>query len=324
MSAGSTFILSVSLIICSMVAGYAARRYRLVSEAAARNLMTLVVVFGYTPVGFLTIWQLAPHATTADYLLPLFGAAHVLAMLGVGLLAGRWMRLPRDEEGLLGLAASSGNNGATMGGFVIYQLFGEAGLGRSNFYSMMWTPTTVLVLYPVARRYAGDASAARLPLGRLMLECLWDWRAIGLPLYLAALAMGLAGVKRPAFVDDWHVIDILVYVVIVLAYFAIGLRLHLGGAWALRRKIAALAVLRFLVAAGVGGVFVAISHLTPWPMTGVTKDVFILQAFVPTAVTVVAVVNMFGLKAKEASVLFVVNTLMYLLLVLPVVLLLYG
>jgi hypothetical protein len=49
----------------------------------------------------------------------------------------------------------------------------------------------------------------------------------------------------------------------------------------------------------------------------------VVEAFVPTAVTMVAVANMFRLRPQEASIFFVVNTLMYLAFVLPWVLLFF-
>ena len=63
---------------------------------------------------------------------------------------------------------------------------------------------------------------------------------------------------------------------------------------------------------------------TPWPLVGLSRDVFLVQAFVPTAVMLVAMANMFSLRPRTASVLFVANTLIYLVLVLPWVLWAFG
>jgi predicted permease len=54
------------------------------------------------------------------------------------------------------------------------------------------------------------------------------------------------------------------------------------------------------------------------------REVFIIESFVPTAVTMVAVANMFRLEPRKASMLFIVNTVMYLVVVLPIVLWLFG
>ncbi len=177
---------------------------------------------------------------------------------------------------------------------------------------------TVLLLYPIAKHYAGEGEPLRL--GRLMLRNIFDWRSIGLPITLLGLGLSLAGVHRPEVVTAWHITDALVYIVTPLAYFGIGLRLHVADVWSLRRMVGGLAVMRFAVAAGVGALLVWATRLTPWPLLERAADVFMIEAFVPTAVTMVAVANMFRLQPRQASVLFVVNTVMYLALVLPLVL----
>lgn len=339
MSVVAKFVLTIALIAVSMAAGYFARKIGLLSPQACQKLagrmMTFVVVFGYTAVGFLTIWGL--QVRSSDFWLPAMACLHVLIMSMIGIGAGRAIlarKAPatsggaldedagRAQVGLMSIASGSGNNGFTMGGFIIYLLLGEAGLGLVTIYSLAWTPMTVLLFYPVARHYA--TSGPPMALGRLMLQCVLDWRSIGLPITLAGLGLSLAGVSRPQMVVDLHMVDILVYTVTPIAYFAIGLRMFVADVWSIRRAIAALAGMRFIVAVGVGTALVYLVCLTPWPLSDLARQVFIIEAFVPTAVTMVAVANMFNLLPRQASVLFVANTMMYLLLVLPIVLWVYG
>ena len=79
--------------------------------------------------------------------------------------------------------------------------------------------------------------------------------------------------------------------------------------------------MRFLAGAAVGLGLLALTALTPWPLRWGTLpvNVCLIESFVPMAVTVVAIANMFHLKPREASLLFVANTLMYLVLVMPFV-----
>ena len=64
--------------------------------------------------------------------------------------------------------------------------------------------------------------------------------------------------------------------------------------------------------------------LTPLPLTGLARKVFLVESTVPTAVTMVAIANMFSLHPRLGSLMFVTNTLGYLLLVLPWVLWIFG
>ena len=305
-----------ALIAAAMAAGYCARRMGLLRESAARVIMTLVATIGYPPVGFLAIWNLKLQAS--DAVLPVAGALQAACMMMLGLAVGRVIAKDRAEAGLFGLASGLANHGATLGGFVILLLFGEVGLARSSVYVLMFWPVVVLLGYPIARCRADGAS--RTPLWRLYVRNLLDVRSIGLLTGAAGILLSSFGVPRPEFIGRYGIVDIMVFVLVPVAYFAIGLRLHVSHVRQTWRLIAGLSVMRFGVSLGVGACILAATRLTPWPLTGLSRDVLIIQSFVPTAVLVVAIANMFDLRPRTASVLFVANTLIYLVLVLPWVL----
>jgi len=121
-----------------------------------------------------------------------------------------------------------------------------------------------------------------------------------------------------------YVVPIIMYIVLPTAYFSIGLRLHVSSIALLKRFIAALAGLRFAVCPALGLLLAYVTTLTAHPLTGVGRGVLLINSCVPTAITAVAVANMFRLKPREASVLFVVNTFTYLVVVLPVVFWIFG
>ena len=94
----------------------------------------------------------------------------------------------------------------------------------------------------------------------------------------------------------------------------------MAGSAGRRGLLPALAGMRVRVGPAGGLGLGAVTHLTPWPLTGLRRGVLLIGTCVPTAVTLVAVANMFSLRPRDASILFVVNTVMYLAIVLPVVL----
>jgi len=314
------FFVMTGLIVASTLAGYLARRRGWVSENAARWLMTAVVVFGYSPVSFLSIWSIQPKAQ--DVWLPVFGGLQVLIMAGLGVAAGRMLTRDRQDYGLLGMLSAVGNTGFTMGGFVIYIVFGLEGLGRGSIYALMWYPMVVLVLYPMGQHFSGSHQGS---LAALMTKSLFNWRSAGLPISLIGLTLTLSGVPYPkAVVESWHVVPIIMYIVLPTAYFSIGLRLHVSSLGAMKRLIAALMALRFVAAPALGFAMLALSGLTAHPLTGASRGVLLINSCVPTAITAVAVANMFHLRPRNASILFVCNSLVYLAVVLPVVLWLFA
>ncbi len=314
------FVLMSGAVTAATAGGYACRRLGYIREQAGEAIMTFVAVIGYPLVGFLSVW--GTRLQPGDAVLPVMASAHAVVMLFASLALAGLFTQDRQERGLFALAGGVGNNGFTMGAFVLYLLYGEPGMGLANIYILLFVPVMVLVMYPIARHHA-----ARQP-GESVLSLVWrsafDWRSVGLPATALAIALSAFAVPRPTWISAAHVVDILVYVVTPLAFFGIGLRLHFSRVWPLWRLLLGLALVRFGVCAAAGVGLAALTWLTPWPLRDLRWNVYVIQAFVPTSVTMVAIANMFGLHPREASVLFVVNTATYLGLVLPVVLWLFG
>ncbi len=307
-------------VIASTVAGYICRRFKWAGDRTAKAIMTLVGVWAYPIVGGLSIWGTTLHVT--DIGLPLFASAHIVAMTFLSLALARFVTSDRAETGLFAVAGGTGNNGFTMGAFVLYLLYGEPGMGLSNVYILLFTPTMVLLLFPLARHYSTTRSGTSMR--KLILSSLFDWRSVGLPVVVLGIVLSAMGVPRPIQFVTWHVLDILVFSITPLAFFAIGLLLHVSHVRAVWRMLAGLAVMRFALGALVGLALAGLASWTPLALHDLRWKVYIVQAFVPTSVTMVALANMFKLRPREASALFVVNTGMYLLLVLPVIMWLFG
>lgn len=312
--------IAAGTVMASTVAGYVCQRLKLAGDRTARRIMTFVGVFAYPIVGCLSIWGTPLHF--ADIALPLSAVAHIVAMTFLSLALARFVTSDRAETGLFATAGGTGNNGFTMGAFVLYLLYGEPGMGLSNLYILLFVPTMVLLLYPLARHYSNAQPSASLR--KLIVNSLFDWRSAGLPLVVLGIVLSVIGVPRPPQIAEWHVLDILVFSITPMAFFGIGLLLHFSRVQSLWRMLAGLAVVRFALGAAVGLVLASATWWTPLALHELRWKVVVVQSFVPTSVTMVALANMFDLRPREASVLFVVNTAMYLLLVLPLVMWLFG
>ena len=312
--------LAAATVMTATAAGYLCRRLKVAGDRAARKIMTFVGVFAYPIVGGLSIWGTTLHLT--DIGLPLFASAHIVAMTFLSLALARFVTHDRAETGLFATAGGTGNNGFTMGAFVLYLLYGEPGMGLSNLYILLFTPTMVVLLFPLARHYSNAQPSTSMR--KLILSSLFDWRSAGLPVVVLGIVLSAMGVPRPPQIAAWHVLDILVFGITPMAFFGIGLLLHFSRVRTLWRMLAGLALVRFALGAAVGLALACVTWWTPLALRDLRWNVFVVQSFVPTSVTMVALANMFDLRPREASALFVVNTAMYLLLVLPLVLWLFG
>ncbi len=317
------FLTIFLLIAISLGGGYVCRKLRLAGDRAAAWLMTAVSVLGYPIVNLLAIWNTELHAS--DLWLPGLSVAQILLLAAAGLAMGKYLTADRGERGLFAISSAFGNHGLTMGGFVVFLLFGEQALGLASIYFMLFTPVTVLLAYPLARHYATDNPSGSL--ARLVLRSIFDWRSIGLPISAVAILLSpsVLAVHRPAFITDLNLVDKLVYIINVAAYFGIGLQLRMSYVPALKKLIAGLFFTRYILGAATGLGLIVLTGLTAWPLAldSVAGKVVMIESFVSSAVTCVAVASMFGLRPREASVLFVTNTLLYLACVLPIVLWIY-
>jgi len=292
------FLASLTLIAASTALGYLARKRNWLDEHCARRLMTAVSVFGYPAVGFLAIWRAAPPPIAAW--LPALGAVQTTLMALFALRIGRHLFADRAERGMVGFSCGIGNHGVTMAGFVVYLLYGERGLGLSTVYAMYTFFAFVLLSYTIAQTHA--PAARKIGLGELMLGNLLHWRAAGLYTCLAAIA----------------------HAVIVGAYFSIGLRLHFRSARGLGRAVLVTLGVRHLVGPLIGLFLVGLTRLTPYPLEGLALRIFLIQSSVSVGVMGVAVANMFFIKPKEASLLFVVSSAFYLAVGIPLALWIFG
>ena len=314
-------LLYAVIIIGSLAAGYGARRSGLLGERLAKVLMAILVVGGYPTIQALAIWRMDLRIEHAW--MPGLGTVTALAVAGLAILTARWVTGVPRRRGLLAVHACMYNTGVTMGGLVLLGLYGQdLGLGLMGIYSLMWMPFVVLVAYPIARHYSPTHGGGSL--GRLMLRSIFDWRSVGLPLVIASVFVSAYRVPCPAQIGDWHIPKVLAYTTVVAAFFAIGLRLRISHTRQLLPIIGALAGLRFAASGAIALGLALLTRLTAWPMAGVEADAFIIEGIMPTAVTAVGIASLFDLDADEAATIFVINTLMFLVLIMPVVFWVFG
>ena len=320
MNTGQQLVIAAGVIVGSMAAGYVARRRGWLGERAAKVVMTAVMVGGYSSVLLLSIWGMSLQARHAW--VPALGAINTGVVALAALALAPLFTRDRVERGLLTIHAGLANTGATMGGLVLLGLFDQQGLDLASLYFLMWMPFVVFVLYPIARHYSPTHAGG--PLGKLMLRSVFNWRAVGLLFGIVGLTLSLCRVPRPTVVADWHIPTALAYATTVAAYFAIGLRLELRQVPSLWRLTGALSLMRFVIAGGVAWALVAVTRATAWPLSGPEAATVIVQGVMPTAVAAAAVANMFDLDSQKSSGLFLANTLVFLVVVLPLIFWVYG
>lgn len=314
------FILIVSGIIMAGVLGYFCRRRKVISENIAGTLMFRTVVFGWTPVSILSLWLVDLKWSLIT--LPAISLALPLCMAPVGFLLLRLHSLDRRSAGSFVMSCGLANIGATMGGFICYCLFGiEEGLAYAQLYTISWFLPYICCYYVIARRFGDPDAIIDVP---FILSTILDRRSLPMLGAVIGLTLNISGVPMPQFILTFHLIDLLLIPSVLLSFFAIGLQIHLASIAQMPSLYLTLAAAKFLVAPAISFALLALATAMGVVLPPNAYKVVLIEGFMPTAVFAVIIANLFDLNSRLASILFLVNTAIFLVLVLPFLIVAFG
>jgi predicted permease len=277
-------------------------------SAVSKSVIRVNLMLLEPPVIFWSIWGLQVRYDMA--VLPAAGLCIVIAGFVLGKLSLPFLRLEGAARKTYLISASLANHGFTMGGFICYLFLKETGLALSSIFIIYFMPYTFLVIFSYAQ-----AGSGKLTL-RSARDFILSYRNMPLFAALAALSLLAAGVPRPRL--DLPV-DLVMMLSVMLYYWTLGLGFDLRDGFALTRGQFALAAIKFLLVPAA-----AFLLLYRAPIGQEIKSVIQIQAFMPAAIYSVVTAVLFDLDARLASSLFVVNTLIFILIVLPVMFALHG
>ena len=175
--------------------------------------------------------------------------------------------------------------------------------------------------FPLAGAFAGQRVQISLS---GFVRSLFDVRCMPLLGILTGLALNLSGVSRPDWIAACHVIDFFVLGCTAIMFFVIGLRLHFSQLGEYLRPCLSLAGIKFIASPIAPAILLALARASGVRVGVLPGKVALVEATMPVALFAVVAANLYGLNARLASLLFVANTVMFLVLVLPVIVLVFG
>jgi len=304
-----------------------------VNESASRAVHLWTVVLLWSPVSLISFWQLP-----VDGQVPRLIGLQLLMMLWGWFVISRVARLfgfDRDRTGVLTLSTVLSNQGFTLGAFLCYSILRPADQALS--YAMAFVVSMqlfmVLIFYPVARRY--ELAARRdaepevvfddVPVGRLILSSFLDIRAA--PMYAALAGLGLNGAAlgMPRWLSgEGPFMTGLIFAGAAGSYLGIGLRLRMGDIRGHGLNHLVVGCAKFIaMPLAMAATLVALRWIG-YPFKPLVEQVLLISSFMPTAMNSVIICNLFHLNARAASVLWLVNTVLFLAIPLPLILWLFG
>ncbi|HQP30726.1 MAG TPA: AEC family transporter [Deltaproteobacteria bacterium] len=306
MDFSARFVLFQAMIIAPFALGYFTKRRYARPEALTKRLIRVNLTVFEPLLVFWSIWGLEMNREL--WFLPTSGVLLVLAGMAIGAVLA-WIRGLRERPRATFIISSSlANHGFTMGGFLCYLLLGEKGLALSFLFIAYFMPFIFLVIFPYARLVQTGARSRPAWIKDFVLNLQ------NMPLYAmaAAMALRMPGYVRP---DVFFPTDVLLMVSIGLYYFTLGVNFTVRDLWAFNHDNLLLFLVRFL----------AVPALALLALAGVRLDpgieaVIMIESFMPAAVYSVVASVLFDLDAKRASSLFVFNTVVFLVVVLPALL----
>lgn len=319
MSILTKFIAIVLSITLAAAAGYFCRRRQWVSEGIAGPLMFHTVVFGWTPVSIVVLWSLELQWSLVA--LPIIGMLLPLAMAPVGFALLKLHRLDRASAGTFVVTCGLSNIGMTMGGFICYCLFGLPGLSYVQLYTMSWSLPFICCYYPIGRWFDQPGEVIDLA---FIFRTIFDRRSLPMVGAIVGLILNLYHVTMPPFIFRYHFIDLLLIPSVLLSFFAVGLQVHFADLSHRRPVHLSLSLAKFIIAPTISLGLLTLAGLLGANLPQLAWKVVVIEGFMPAAVFSVIISNLFHLNSRLASLMFLVNTILFLIFVLPILMVVFG
>lgn len=322
----------------SILAGYISRERGWLHEDFSRKIHWVTIVILWSSAGFFALWNLEPKIANLWVLViePLLVVIPAFLIIPLG----KAIKLRRNQVGVLALAAGLRNSGFALGAFLAYAILpvgellrqqGDVGQEQIDALSisalaygmlivMTMSMAVVVFLFPMVQHFAsGDDD--KQPIGRIIYKSFVDWKAMLFYSSAAGITLAYLRVPVPTIVFDWYILKGLIFAGSATAYFGIGMRLHIHHLKPHVKSHALVAAVKFLATPILTlGLLVIARNIGIAPPPGMLQQSFMLIAFMPTAIQVVIVANLFHLDARMAGSVWIVNTLIFLCLVLPTIL----
>ncbi|MCE9589663.1 MAG: AEC family transporter [Planctomycetes bacterium] len=314
------FLVFTAFCILSLGAGYLSRKRGWVREDLSKRIHFHTITWFWTLGGIFSLWLL-PVTRELGWLLGAMTFTVALSAYGMIPLA-KWIGCTRPQIGVMAIGAGISNSGVTLGAYLCYCMLkpSEPALAYGNLFASLQLILAVPLIYPIAVHFSEEPSDHERPIIPFILSSIWDIRSLGLFAGAFGIALSAMHVPYPHFVIDYHILDAIVYICAAGGYFGIGLRLRLGDSGKHVPHHALMAVLKFAILPLIGYGIVLLLRLTPAPFPPLLEKAFLIESLIPAGTSVVILANLYHLDARLASIIWVVNTALFLLVPLPIIL----
>ena len=227
-----------------LVAGYLLKRSGIMSPAGCRSLMLVNVYFILSFMNLLSFWLLP--LDSALLIIPVFSILAALTSGGLGYFTfGRQFGNILDRGSYSNSAMLS--NIGTMGGLAGYVLFGEVSYAYTQLYAMSQNIMMVMFVFPLAQYFHDQylQNAGGLKWHFNLKESLLTKKQLSVLGALVGLGLHLANIPRPEWLMDSF--GMMVHVRPWIVMIPVGYQMDFGNARLYYKKVLSLIPLRYLL-----------------------------------------------------------------------------
>jgi hypothetical protein len=273
------------------------------SGKTSKSLINLNLTLLEPPIVIWSIWGLTLNAEMI--FLPVSGIFLVVTGFIIGKLAVHAIHFTGKDVKTIVISSSLANHGFTMGGFLCYLFAGEQGLALSAIFLIYFIPFTFLFIFS----YANAKDRNQVFQWNFIKNLLFSFRNMPLYAVFIAIIIRLTGINRPG---GYFPLDILLILSIALYYFTLGLNFKFNDLHFFKKEHVFLAVQKFILLPAITFLILELVAISD-----AIKMIIKLQSFMPAAIYSVITAILFDLNARQASGLFVVNSILFIFLILP-------
>lgn len=310
MPAELKFILFQMMVILPFIAGFFLKKKLADPSVFSRKLVRVNIIALDPLIALWSIWGL--DLSGGLFMLPAAGILLSGAGFLIGLASPGLANLENKSRKTFLISSCLANHGFTMGGFICYLIAGEKGLGLAAIFVSYFLPFVFTIVFPYAA--SSGHSIFSLDYFRRQFISLQN-----MPLYavIAAICLKSCGINRPE--NFYFPLDLLIALSIILYYLTLGTNFSVKDLAGVKKLHLGLAVIKFFILPAAAWATLQFVHLDP-----AIEMVILIQSFMPAAIYSVVTSILYDLDTRLASGLFVANTLLFIIIVLPAVFMVRG
>ncbi len=300
--------------ICPIALGYALHAKGLVTREQTQKLITFNVRVIFTLLAFLAFWRLRIDAE----LIWIVPVSLLLTFIPywVGMAMSRNFSDPA-ERGAFVMSAMLGNTG-TLGGLVSFLILGPIGYAYVQITAVLQNVLLVLFCFPVCQKFRDQAVSAKgIVRKRSLRELLLTWNQIAVVGMIAGGILSACGVEQPEALRP--IFAAVIHFSCWVNFLPVGLLIDWSAAKPYMRMVSGIIPIKFILVPGIVWGLCELIFTNP----AITTTMVILAA-TPTAINAVLSTALYELKKDVAIASFICTSVLFGLVVCPVLFWLFG